>query len=65
MEFTQSLEKGLASTKEYRRQKKEREQREIQRKHDEYKDWITETMETEDAPSIRLFAVFGNFNQPD
>jgi superfamily II DNA or RNA helicase len=65
MEFTQSLEKGLASTKEYRRQKKEREQREIQAKHDEYKDWITETMETEDAPSIRLFAVFGNFHQPD
>lgn len=64
LEFTESLEKGLASTKEHRRQKKEREQREVQRKHDEYKAWITDTMETEDSPSIRLFAVFGNFDPP-
>lgn len=42
----------------------EREQREIRKKHDDYKAWITETMETEDAPSIRLFAVFGNFDPP-
>jgi len=62
MEFMESIDKGLSSTREYRRQQKEREQREIRRKHDDYKTWITETMETEDAPSIRLFAVFGNFD---
>lgn len=61
LDFEESIGKGLVSTREYRRQQKEREQREIQRKHDDYRTWITETMETEDAPSIRLFAVFGNF----
>ena len=61
-EFEESIAKGLSSTREYRRQQKEREQREIRRKHDEYKAWITETIQTEDAPSIRLFAVFGNFD---
>lgn len=61
LDFMESIDKGLSSTREYRRQKMEREQREIRRQHDEYKTWITETMETEDAPSIRLFAVFGNF----
>jgi hypothetical protein len=40
----------------------EEQQREIRRRHDEYKSWILETMETEDRPSIRLFAVFGNFD---
>ena len=64
LDFAQSIEKGLSTTKEYRREQKEREQREIRKKHDDYKDWITETMETEDAPSIRLFAVFGNFDAP-
>lgn len=63
-EFEESIAKGLSSTREYRRQQKEREQREIRRKHDEYKAWITETMQTEDSPSIRLFAVFGNFVTP-
>src|SRR5690606_16628358 len=62
-EFEESIAKGLSSTREYRRQQKEREQREIRRKHDEYKAWITETMQTEDSPSIRLFAVFGNFDR--
>jgi SNF2 family DNA or RNA helicase len=33
----------------------------IQKKHDDYKTFFTATMETEDNPSIRLFAVFGNF----
>jgi superfamily II DNA or RNA helicase len=64
LDFMESIDKGLTSTREYRRQQKEREQREIRRQHDEYKTWITETMETEDAPSIRLFAVFGNFEHP-
>ena len=62
MEFMESIDKGLSSTREYRRQQKEREQREIKRRHDDYKTWIIETMETEDAPSIRLFVVFGNFD---
>jgi len=62
IEFTESIQKGLSSTKEHRKQQKEREQREIRKKHDDYKAWITETMETEDSPSIRLFAVFGNFD---
>ena len=61
-EFNEALSKGLASTHDYKRQKKEAEQRAIQKKHDDYKTWITETMETEDSPSIRLFAVFGNFD---
>lgn len=61
LDFAESITKGLASTKEHRRRQKEREQRAIRKKHDDYKNWITETMETEDAPSIRLFAVFGNF----
>lgn len=65
LEFEASIEKGLSSTKDYRRQQKEKEQREIQNKHDDYKNWITETMETEDAPSIRIFAVFGNFQNAD
>lgn len=65
LEFEQSIQKGLSSTREHRKQKKEREQREIRKQHDDYKNWITETMETEDAPSIRLFAVFGNFASPD
>lgn len=60
-EFTESIDKGLASTKDYRRQQKEKEARAIHRKHDDYKAWIVDTMQTEDAPSIRLFAVFGNF----
>lgn len=62
LDFTAAVETASTSTKEHRRQKKEREQREIRKKHDDYKTWITETMETEDAPSIRLFAVFGNFD---
>jgi len=61
LEFVESIEKGLASTRDYKRLKKEADQRAIQKKHDDYKTWITETMETEDNPSIRLFAVFGNF----
>jgi len=63
MDFAQSIEKGLSSTREYRIQKKEQEQREIQELYKEYKDWITESMETEDSPSIRIFAIFGNFDQ--
>ena len=62
LEFMESIAKGPASTQDYKRQKKEADQRTIQRLHDEYKSWITETMETEDSPSIRLFAVFGNFD---
>jgi superfamily II DNA or RNA helicase len=62
LEFAESISKGLASTHDYKRQKKDAEQRAIQKKHDDYKSWITETMETEDSPSIRLFAVFGNFD---
>ncbi len=62
LEFAESISKGLASTHDYKRQKKEADQRAIQIKHDDYKTWITETMETEDSPSIRLFAVFGNFD---
>jgi tRNA uridine 5-carbamoylmethylation protein Kti12 len=62
LEFVESISRGLASTHDYKRQKKEAEQRAIQKKHDDYKTWITETMETEDSPSIRLFAVFGNFD---
>ncbi len=62
LEFAESISRGLASTHDYKRQKKEAEQRAIQKKHDDYKTWITETMETEDAPSIRLFAIFGNFD---
>ena len=62
LEFMESIAKGLASTLDYKRQKKDADQRTIQRLHDEYKSWITETMETEDSPSIRLFAVFGNFD---
>lgn len=62
MDFAESIDKGLASTREHRLRKKEEQQREIRRKHDEYKTWILETMETEDRPSIRLFAVFGNFD---
>jgi len=61
MDFAESISKGLASTHDYKRQKKEADQRAIRKKHDDYKTWITETMETEDRPSIRLFAVFGNF----
>ncbi|MDB4801695.1 DEAD/DEAH box helicase, partial [Akkermansiaceae bacterium] len=57
MEFSDSIKKGLTSTKEHRRQKKEREQRQIHRQHDDYRNWITETMETEDSPSIRIYAV--------
>lgn len=60
-DYQASLQKGLATTQDHKRQRKEAEQRDIQKKHDDYKAWITETMETEDAPSIRLFAVFGNF----
>jgi len=63
MDFSESIEKGLASTREHRLRKKEEERRVIQKKHDDYKSWILETMETEDRPSIRLFAVFGNFDQ--
>jgi hypothetical protein len=62
LDFVESISKGLASTHDYKRQKKEADQRAIQKKHDDYKTWITETMETEDSPSIRLFAVFGNFD---
>lgn len=62
LDFIESISKGLASTHDHKRQKKEAQQRAIQRKHDDYKSWITETMETEDSPSIRLFAVFGNFD---
>lgn len=62
LEFEQAIGKGLSSTRDYRRRKKEREAR---KKHDDYRDWITETMKTEDAPSIRLFAVFGNFSASD
>jgi superfamily II DNA or RNA helicase len=62
MDFVESISKGLASTHDYKRQKKEADQRAIRKKHDDYKTWITETMETEDSPSIRLFAVFGNFD---
>jgi superfamily II DNA or RNA helicase len=62
LDFAESLSKGLASTHDYKRQKKDADQRAIRRKHDDYKTWITETMETEDSPSIRLFAVFGNFD---
>lgn len=65
LQFEASIEKGLSSTRDHRRRQKEQEQREIRRKHDEYRGWITETMETEDAPSIRLFAVFGNFDAAD
>jgi hypothetical protein len=62
LDFAEALSKGLASTHDYKRQQKDREQRAIQQKHDDYRTWITETMETEDSPSIRLFAVFGNFD---
>jgi superfamily II DNA or RNA helicase len=62
LDFAEALSKGLASTHDYKRQQKDREQRSIQQKHDDYRTWITETMETEDSPSIRLFAVFGNFD---
>jgi len=44
-----------------RQSAKERKLREIRKAHDDYKQWITDTMETEDAPSIRIFATFGNF----
>ena len=62
LDFMESISKGLASTHDFKRLKKEADQRAIQIKHDDYKTWITETMETEDSPSIRLFAVFGNFD---
>jgi len=62
LEFAESIQKGLASTTDHRRRKKEQEEREIKKKHDDYKTWIEETMETEDAPSIRILAVFGNFD---
>lgn len=62
LEFMEAIASGLASTHDHKRQKKEAEQRAIQKKHDDYKTWITETMETEDFPSIRIFAVFGNFD---
>ncbi len=62
LDFAESISKGLASTHDYKRQKKEADQRAIRKKHDDYKTWITETMETEDSPLIRLFAVFGNFD---
>jgi superfamily II DNA or RNA helicase len=61
LDFAESIGRGLASTREYRRREKQREEREIRRTYADYKTWITETMETEDAPSIRLLAVFGNF----
>lgn len=60
-DFQQSIDKGLSSTREYRRQQMESELRQVQKQHDEYRDWITETMQTEDVPSIRLLAVFGHF----
>jgi superfamily II DNA or RNA helicase len=53
----------LSSNKQLKLAKKEAAQRDLQNKHDDYKSWITNTMKTEDAPSIRLFAVFGNFSQ--
>ena len=62
-DFAKSIDKGLSSTKEYRLQKKEQERREIEKKHDDYKKWIVDTMESEDAASILLLAVFGNFSQ--
>ena len=45
-----------------RQQKKERALRKAQEDHDAYKQWIEDTMTTEDAPSIRIFAVFGHFD---
>ena len=44
-----------------RQQKKDRQLRIAQQDHDDYKKWIEDSMTTEDSPSIRLFAVFGNF----
>jgi len=62
LEFATELSTGLASTKEHKKRKKQEAQHDLQQKHDDYKTWITNTMETEDSPSIRLFAVFGNFD---
>jgi len=62
LDFAEAFSKGLASTHDYKRQQKEREQRAIQQKHDDYPTWTNETMETKNSPSIRLFAVFGNFD---
>jgi len=45
-----------------RQQKKEQQLRMAQQDHDEYKQWIEDSMTTEDTPSIRIFAVFGNFD---
>lgn len=42
-----------------------RESREIRNKHDVYKDWITDTVKTGAAPSIRLLLVFGNYDTLD
>jgi hypothetical protein len=63
LDFQQKIAKGLSSTQKYKREQKERAQRDIQKKHDDYKSWITDTMQTEDSPSIRIFTVFGNFDR--
>lgn len=62
LDFQESISKGISSSHDHKRRKMDASLRAIQRKHDDYKSWITETMETEDSPSIRLFAVFGNFD---
>ncbi|MCB1124331.1 MAG: hypothetical protein KJT03_22455, partial [Verrucomicrobiae bacterium] len=65
LEMELSTHNGTVTTAQQtiRRQRKERMLRQIHKVHDEYKKWIVDTMETEDAPSIRLFAVFGNFGE--
>ena len=67
---TQQLEMELgdnegrsAAQQTQRLNTKEQKLREIQKTHDDYKRWIQDTMQTEDSPSIRLFAVFGNFDK--
>ena len=62
LEMTFASDAATTTAQRSRRQtEKERQLRIAQKDHDDYKEWIEDTMTTEDSPSIRLFAVFGNF----
>jgi len=56
---TNSIDSKLTDPKQStNRERIQAEQRQVDRLYEDYKAWITDTMKTEDAPSIRLFAVF-------
>ncbi len=62
LDLSAKIKPGSKNKHDYLLRRKDQEQRDIQQKHDDYKAWVEDTMNTEDSPSIRLFTVLGNFN---